>query len=152
MFAKHHAQSGFTMVELLVVVTFIVLIATFAMSGFQNYASYQQYNQAVGDVAFTVQQTRLNARSAVADEAHGIKILSDSLTQFVGTTYILGAPTNVVTTYPLVTFQPELAGGVDEIVFAKLTGLPSATGTIVTTGTSFSASTSLIISDTGVIQ
>ena len=143
---------GFTLIEILVVISMIALISGFIITGFQNFASFQQYNQAVGDVKFALNQSRVEARSAVGDEAHGVKISIDRITKFYGSTYSAIDPNNEVIIYKLVTLQSNLTGGADEIIFSKLSGIPSATGTIMVSGTKFSASTTIQISDSGVIQ
>jgi prepilin-type N-terminal cleavage/methylation domain-containing protein len=143
---------GFTLVEVLIGLSIMVLIASFAVVGFRNYAQFQQYNQAISDVVFILNQTRLSARSAEDDAAHGVKFSSGGMTQFIGDTYVVGDPDNVLTTYGLVTLQHDLSGGVDEIVFEKLTGLPTATGTVTIEGVDFTASTTIEITSTGVVQ
>lgn len=145
-------QSGFTLIELLIVVAIFGMISGFLVIGFQNFASYQQFNQAVGDVDFVLNQSRVNARSAVDDESHGVRFAAGSITQFIGDTYSAVDPNNEVINYELVTIQANLTGGVVDVVFNKLTGLPSATGTVIVTGTRFYASTTIIIYDTGVIE
>ena len=152
MFIKSKQLKDFTLIEILVVISIVSALASIMMLGFQNYASYQQYNQAVGDVKFVLNQSRVNARSAVDDKSHGVKFFSNSITQYIGNPYSLSNPTNRVINYSLVTIQANLKGGVDQILFNKLTGIPSATGTIVVSGTKFLASTTIKITDTGVIQ
>lgn len=143
---------GFTLIELVVGVSIMALIIGFSVVGFQNYARFQQYNQAVSDVAFILDQTRLNARSSVGDAAHGVHFTTNSITQFTGDTYVMGDPDNIVTNYSLVTLDHTFTGNVDDIVFEKLSGLPSATGTVVVAGIDFSASTTISVSNTGVVQ
>lgn len=147
-----HTQSGFSLIELLLVVAIFGVVAIVTMLGFQNFARFQQYNQAVGDMQFVLDQTRMNARGAVSDSAHGIKFSTDRVTQFVGASYVVSDPQNFETTYSHVTIATDLTGGVDEVVFEKLTGLPSATGTVTVTGTNFAASTTITISDSGIIE
>lgn len=144
--------TGFTFVELLVVVALFGIVATISIVGFQNFARFQQYNQAVSEVVAMLTQARMNARSAVADESHGIKFAPSTLTQFVGDTFVVGDPRNIVATYGSVTFTYALTNGVDEVVFQKLTGLPSATGTITVSGTAFTDATVIEITGTGVVQ
>jgi len=145
-------RQGFSLVEVVFVVAILIIIAAIIMVGFQNFAGFQQYNRAVGDMQFVLDQTRMNARGAVNDDAHGIKFFPSSVTQFVGDAYSAVDPQNVDITYSLITITTDLTGGVDEVVFDKLTGLPSATGTVTVTGTNFNASTTLTISDAGVIE
>jgi len=144
--------SGFTLIELLVVIAFMAVIIAILMTGFRDYARFQQYNQAVSEVQFVLNQARTLARSADADASHGVKFTGNSITQFTGDAYVASDPENVTTTYPLVTLTPDLTGSVDEIVFTKLTGLPTATGTILIEGSQYDASTTVTITGVGVVQ
>ena len=71
---------------------------------------------------------------------------------FVGDTYNAVDPDNETITYELVTLDFALTGGADEVVFKKLTGLPSATGTVVVNGVNYTASTTIELTRSGVIQ
>lgn len=152
MFASPTPRRGFSLIEVVFVVALLFIVASIIMVGFQNFAGFQQYNQAVGDIQFTLDQTRMNARGAVDDRAHGIRFFSDSVTQFVGDSYVAADPQNKTISYSLITLTTDLSGGANEVVFDKLTGLPSATGTVTVTGTNFTASTTITISDAGVIE
>lgn len=152
MYDKDQNTRGFTFVEFLVVLAILIIVLGITVIGFQNFAGYQQFNQAVADVQYILNRAHTDARSAVDDSAHGVKFAAGSVTEFTGDVYAAADPDNIVNTYQLVTFDVELTGGVDEITFDKLTGLPSATGTVVVEGTAFSASTTITISSTGVIE
>ena len=152
MHARSQKIEAFTLLEILVIIAILGMIFALAVTGFRNFASFQQYNQAVSDATFILNQTRSDARSAVSDESHGIKIGATSLTRFTGDTFSAVDPTNVTTDYNLVTFTTDLTGGTDEIIFNKLTGLPSATGTITVVGVAFEASTTVEITAAGVVQ
>lgn len=145
-------KTGFTVIELLIVVSIAAVIAGFVLIGFKNFASYQQFNQAGGDIKFILNQSQLYARSAVDDDYHGIRFSANSLTQFTGNIYSAADPDNVVTDYNLVTIQFDLVGGADEIVFDKLSGLPSATGTVTIIGVHYTGTTTIEILDSGVIE
>ncbi len=152
MFPKALLIKGFTLVEVIVVVSIMVTLIGMAVVGFKNFASFQQYNQAVNSVEFVLNETRLSARSAESDSSHGVKFTANSITQFVGDTYSAIDPSNKVTTFTLVTLNPVLTGGVDEIVFTKLTGLPVASGIVEVSGVSFSAVTDIEITSGGIVQ
>ena len=145
-------KTGFTLLELVIVVSIMALIAGILLSGLQNYASYQRYNQASADVEFILNQARLNAKIASGDTSHGIKFSGGDMILFEGDVYSAVDPANELVSYSLVNIAATLTAGIDEIVFSKLSGIPSATGTIVVSGTSFNASTTFTVSDAGVIQ
>ncbi len=145
-------KAGFSLVEIVIVIGFLLIAAGLLFSGFREYMAYQQYNQAMNEVKFLVQESQTAARLSVGGVAHGVKIETTQLTQFVGTTYSAVDPTNQVITFDTITMNPNLSGGTDEIVFTSLSGLPSATGTIDVSGISYSQTDSLRVSAGGVVQ
>jgi type II secretory pathway pseudopilin PulG len=149
---KRPLSNGYTVVELLVVLAIMIIVAAVVMSGFRNYARYQEYNQAVTTVRTVLQDAKLKARSSEGGQAHGVKVLSGSLVVYPGTTYSAGNSANKTTTVSDVSLVPAFTGGVTEITFSNLTGLPSATGTIQVVGTNHSATTIIEITRSGGIQ
>jgi len=143
---------GFSLVELLVVLTIMSIIGAFAITGFKDYARFQQYDASVATVKSTFIDARVRARSAELDQSYGVKILTNSLVVFRGSTYSAGASTNETVTLTGVTLSRSLSGGTDQIVFNKLTGLPNVTGTITIVGSEHVATTTLTITAAGVIQ
>lgn len=145
-------KRGFTFVEVVVVVGIIALMASISILGFQNYAQYQRYDQEIAAVKASLLDARSAARAAVNDEAHGVKFLGSSIVLFSGDTYVAGDPQNETVTLRSITASTALTGGVTEVVFAKLTGAPLVSGTITLTGIQYTGSTTLEITDAGVIQ
>lgn len=145
-------QSGFTLIELIVVVAVLAIISSFAILGFQSFANYQRYERSVAEAVSLIEQSRTDARSAVGEERHGVKILSSSIVQFSGDVYAAGDPDNVVTDFSNVIFIPNFPGSIDEIIFTQLTAVPSATGTIDIVNANIPATTTLTITAAGVIQ
>ena len=143
---------GFTIVELIVVMAIISIIAGLTFFGFKNYASYQRYDQSLGTVKATLIDARVRARSSETVNGQGIKVLPTSIVVFKGGSYSAGAPSNVTTSITGAVLTPTFSNGINEIVFSNLTGLPTATGTILIQSTDFSASTTIEITATGVIQ
>lgn len=145
-------QCGFTLLEILVVLSIVVIIATISVIGFQDFARFQRYEQSVAEIASIIEESRTLARSAVGEERHGIKLFSASIVQFSGNSYIGGSPSNVTTNFNQVNIISDFQGGVDEITFAQLTAVPSATGTIDIVNPDIPATTTLTITAAGVIQ
>jgi prepilin-type N-terminal cleavage/methylation domain-containing protein len=144
--------TGFTIVELIVVMAIISIIAGLTFFGFTNYAHYQHYDQAVGSTKAAIIDARVRARSSETVNGLGIKVLTDSIVVFQGTSYNALASTNRTTDITGAVLTSAFSNGIDEIVFNNLTGLPNATGTILIESTEFNASTTVEITATGVIQ
>jgi prepilin-type N-terminal cleavage/methylation domain-containing protein len=144
--------TGFTIVELLVVMAIISIIAGLTFFGFTNYAHYQRYDQSVGSTKATIIDARVRARSSETGNGQGIKVLSDSIVVFQGSSYSAIAPTNRTTDITGAVLTPSFSSGTNEIIFSNLTGLPTATGTILIESTEFDASTTIEITAAGVIQ
>jgi hypothetical protein len=94
----------------------------------------------------------VRARSSETVNGLGIKVLTDSIVVFQGTSYNALASTNRTTDITGAVLTSAFSNGIDEIVFNNLTGLPNATGTILIESTEFNASTTVEITATGVIQ
>jgi prepilin-type N-terminal cleavage/methylation domain-containing protein len=144
--------TGFSLVELLVVFAIMAVIATFAIVGIRDYARFQQYDATVATVKSTFAAASSKARAAELDQAYGVKVLPTSLVVFYGSIYNGAAATNETIDTNGVIIYTDLAGGTDEIVFNKLSGLPNATGTIDIVGLEHVATTTLTITAAGVIQ
>lgn len=143
-------KQGFTMVELLVVFGLLAAIVAVLFSGFQSYLHFQQHSQATQDMRTVLETAQTNARLSVGGTAHGVKINTNSLVRFAGTTFNSGDPENVETNFANFTLTPNLSDGGDVIVFTALSGLPSATGTISADG--LGSITDIEVTRGGVVQ
>jgi prepilin-type N-terminal cleavage/methylation domain-containing protein len=146
----HH--KGFTMIELLVVITIMTVLLVSSIAGFRSYARYQEYDSAVAGTLSALNAARAEARAAVSNSARGVKFTATSVTTFTGTTYSAGASGNLVYSYPNVTITTNLSGGLTELYFNPVTGLPNVTGTVTIVGTAHEATTTITINGAGVIQ
>jgi prepilin-type N-terminal cleavage/methylation domain-containing protein len=145
-------QQGFTLIELLVVIAIMAVLLATSVAGFRGYARYQEYDAAVAGTLTALNAARAEARAANFNSAHGVKFTSNSVTTFVGTIYNAGASTNEVLSFPNVVITTSLAGGVSELYFSPVTGLPNVTGTVMIVGNAHEATTTITINGAGVIQ
>ena len=145
-------KTGFTLIEILIIVSIIGIIASITLVGLQNYSNYQRFEQEVALVRATFFDSHTEARSAVGDQAHGVKISGNSLIQYSGNNYVAGAPSNQTTTLTASIVSYSLTGGVSEINFSQLVGIPNATGTVTVTGIRYSGSKTIKIGAAGVVQ
>lgn len=143
---------GFTLVELLIVISLFALVATFVISGFLNYAAHQNYLAAQTEVFSSTKETRQRSLSADGDTTHGIHFATSSITTFEGSSYNAGDLSNVIIPITSATISTSLTGGATDIIFARKTGAASATGTIAVIGLRNTGSSTITVSGTGLIQ
>jgi len=147
-----YKRSGFTIIEILIVVAIALIVVGVLLSGFQNYARYQGFKAANASVALTLDQVRADAKVALQDRNHGVKFASDQITTYVGDVYSVGDSSNVVVTLDGVTIIPNLTNGTTEVVFGKVNGFPSATGTIQVVGNNYNGTTTFTLTEAGVVH
>lgn len=145
-------RTGFTIVELLVSMAVIVIITGLSVTGFQNYAHYQRYDQEIATLRATIADVKVSSRVSEGGVPHGVKFLSDRIVVFTGTAYSAADPVNEEIVFSTITLTSTLSGGGSEVVFETRTGLPSVSGTVTATGIYHSGTTNVEITEAGVIQ
>lgn len=127
------SKSGFSLIELVIVLAIIVLVATLAFNPFTNFRNEQALNGAAEEILSTLQQARGQTIASTGDSQYGVHLTATQLVVFTGSTYSVGAATNqTIELNSLVTLGPiTLAGGGSEVVFERLTGATSQSGTLV---------------------
>jgi len=141
---------GFTLIEVLIVVFLIVLVSRIIFSSFGSLNNRQALDAQIDLIQSTVQKARLESLNSKNGIAHGVTFSSTSIAIFDQ-----GSATTRVTPYSNGIKLISHTLGTSSITFAKVTGLPSATGTLVftlTNGNTVIASTTLSINGIGVIQ
>lgn len=146
------SHSGFTIVELLVVISIILALVAIGLLGFINYSRYQQYQVSVVEVYETLREARSLTLGSDEDTTYGVHLDTDEIVLFSGGTFVSGDISNIVRPLSGVTVSSTLSGGVDDIVFSRRTGTTSSTGIITITSGDATASTTITVSGTGVIQ
>lgn len=144
-------SAGFTIIELIIVVSILAIMAGVTISGFLNYVRYQQYQATVATVTLELSQVQAEAKVALQDENHGFNVGTDRITFYTGDFYNALDTTNEVVVFDNVRFIPTLTNGVTDVRLGKVTGLPSATGTIEIVGTGFAATTTITLTKAGVL-
>ena len=126
-------KKGFTLVELLVATAIMVLMISIGVVTFVSSKNASSLNSYTDGIISSLEQARGNALSGKGGSSYGIKFTTNTLTHtlFTGSTYSSSATTNVVTQIGTgYTPTTNLTGSSNTIVFSRLTGVPSATGTI----------------------
>jgi len=127
----HALRSGFTIIELLVVMAIMAIVVAFSVTAIQSYAQQQQLRAAEAELVSLFRETKQRTVAAESDTQFGLRLATSSITRFVGDTYDPAAANNLQVLFSGVALTSSFANGVDEIQFARLTGVPSATGTIM---------------------
>ena len=147
------ASAGFSAVEILVVVAIIALLATLLAFGLSDFAYRQSFNQIVQEVQLDVVAQRQKSISARSDDTHGVYFSSSTVVYFQGAAYSSTSPSNRIYQLPNhIRATSSLGSGVEEVVFARLTGASSASGTVSLIDDRSVATSTLIITSTGLIQ
>lgn len=123
---------GFTLIEVLLVIATITVLAGIGIPVYTNLQIKNDLEIATNTVLQTFRRAQLLSQSVDGDTTWGVKVQSSSITLFKGSTFV-GRDTNYDEVY-------SLSGSVTptnttELVFSKLSGVPSTTGTLTLTNT-----------------
>ncbi len=144
---------GFTLIEILVVIAIIGIISTISYATFRSVYLSSATRSTVLIIADSLREARNNTLGAYADTVYGVRVGTSTVTKFVGDTYIEGAASNSVYSFEGgVTATGTIVTNGTNIVFTHLSGLPSATGTIIVEDSDRTSSTTLTIYGTGLIE
>lgn len=123
-------MKGFTLVELLIVIAVASLVSLFTLPVGTKFFQSQTLDEASGDILNTLRRAYSQAVFQKNDSAFGVKFLSGSYALFQGSSY---AARTISEDESFTLSTGVTTSGIDEIVFAKLTGIPNTTGTLTVT-------------------
>jgi type II secretory pathway pseudopilin PulG len=126
-------RKGFTMVEIVVSMAITILLAGLASFAVARLIANQELNAISGTLVSYLRTAENRALQSEDGISHGVSTSGSKLTLFHGVSYAgRDASLDAITPYPsYLQFS-----GPSEVVFAKQTGAPSATGAItVSNGT-----------------
>lgn len=143
---------GFNLVEIILVISILSILVGIGMIGMLDYVNYQRLQADVVEVSSQIKETRQRSLSADNDTNYGVHFETDSITVFSGDTYNVSAPDNTVTSFYGVTLSTNLSLGDTDVVFSRLQGIPSATGTITITSDRLNSTATITITGTGLVK
>lgn len=147
---KNFFIRGITAVELLVVIAVLGIIFAVALPQFSKIRENQVLKNGVVDVLSSVDKARSQTLASLDSSQYGVHFQSDKVIIFKGTAFVEGAGSNetinIIT--PATISAINLVGGGDDVVFNRLNGAPSVTGSIIVSSTNFTKT--ITISATGV--
>lgn len=144
--------SGLTIIEILVSITIILLVSSVIIAGFVQYSYQQAFAERLDFVSLTLSEYRQRTLGAQFDDSYGVYIGTSSLVFYQGSSYATAVAQEPVALPSHIVATSSLSGGSYETTFARVTGIPSATGTINLSDTRTGKNATITISASGLIQ
>lgn len=147
-------KKGFTLTEVLLALGIIVLVGSVVFSSFSG---FQKSKSVISDAETVVEVFRQAKNETIASKnsnAYGVYIGANSLTIFVGPTYSAGTDTNRVIALPSgkATLTTSLSGGVNYVLFKKISGETSQNGTVTVSSSGTTNTKTVTIYKTGIVE
>lgn len=152
------SDRGFTLIELLIVFAIIGVALGIVLSSFFSLNERQVLEKETNAIKGLLEQARMNTVSSRSDYSYGVHLASSSTTLFKCPSspcvYLASDGGNVTRALDSrLTLSYNLSRGSADIIFSRITGATSATGTIVVVAKNNASSTKTItIYGTGVVN
>lgn len=146
---------GVSLIELLIVMSIGALLAVLFVYAWRSGAARKQFNADVDTTMMYIQRARSQTLASQDASQYGVHFTTDTATLFKGDTFDSTDPDNVEYEFdPRVDItETSLSDGSSDVVFSRLTGESSATGTLTFHLSGDTAATStVIINEGGVVS
>ncbi len=149
---RHAKTRGFSIIEILLAVAIVTILSVPTVQSFRGIQARKVLDNDVALVATTLEQARSLTLASKNEKPYGVHVESGSVTLFETATFVNGSSTNSVSGMSsATTLSHTLAGGGADVVFQRLTGKTTQSGTITVTHQSAGAKT-ITIHSTGVTE
>lgn len=147
-------NKGFTLMEVLMVIAIFTIIASITFYFFGGFNKREVLEKDVNSLTALVRNARLLSVASKNASPFGIHLESDKAVLFEGNSYVMGGPNEKILEFSREIYMSaySINNGDADIVFARLTGETLNYGTIKLSTKDDSASTTITILRTGVIQ
>lgn len=125
---KKHCQGGFTLIEMLVVSSVVVILATSGAPVYNTLRNRDVLLEGQSAVVSGLRLAQARSQSGENDATWGVKLLSGSVVVFSGSSY---ASRNTAFDLSMPMSRTISLSGTDEYVFSLVTGLPVASGSVI---------------------
>lgn len=151
---KSKINSGFTLVEMLVAIGILTVVASIGVYFFASLYKKEALEKDTASLVALINQARMLSVSSKDASAFGVHLQNDKAVLFEGFSYVSGGANEKTSGFSgkVQVSSYALAGGGSDIVFDRLTGNTSNSGTIVLSLKDGSASTTVTVLQTGVVQ
>ncbi len=136
---KAPKNNGITVLEILFSIAILVLILAIVIPQFSKIRENQVMKDGVAYVLSSVDKARSQTLDSLNSSEYGVHFTSDKIMIFRGTAYVAwGVVETINIISPATISNIALTGGGSDVYFNRLSGAPSATGTITITSPNFS--------------
>ncbi len=142
---------AFTLGEILVVIAIMLVIGGISSIGFYHARNTSRLNTASDRLVATIERAKADAISGKDGDPAGVRFSTSSYAYFAGTSYNAADSRTVITSLQGFRLSGNLASSTTSVLFSRIYGTPSATGTAILIDTSSGLSKTITITDLGAI-
>ena len=150
---KNFYQKGITLWEILLAIAIVGVLAVIVLPGFSKIRKIQILKSTTEDIVSVIGQARSQTLASLNSSAYGVHFETNRVILFTGTSFSSDATSNQITNLisPATISSISLSNSGADLYFNRLSGLPSATGTIMLTLPSVTSKT-ITISASGSVS
>ncbi len=139
-------MKGFTLIEILLTLGILAVVSTIGLVSLSNFNKDKALDAEVGKVLSLISKARSYTLSAREGSAYGVHFEEKRVVLFKGLTYSSGTATNQIQALnaEVKIANTSLSGGGNEVLFSRLSGATTQSGTITLTSVRNSSQTKVI--------
>lgn len=146
-------KNGFTILETIIALIIVSLISSIALWYFKNAESDEALSKDRLGLISLLEEARSLSISSRQAQTYGVRLQADQAILFGGSSYATSSDNKIhIFNSKVALSDYSLSGGGNDIVFFRLNGSTSHTGTITLSLKNSLSSTTITVLDTGVIK
>lgn len=142
-------QRGFTLVEMLLSVSIITLLVGMSVPVYATFVGRNDLEVTRQGIVESLRRAQTYARAVKGDGTWGVAVISGKAVVFKGASY---AARDAAFDENIIINSTITTSGLSEVVFTKLSGAPSTTGTATLTQTTSNDSRTVSINAKGMVE
>lgn len=146
-------QKGFTLYEIIIVIAIMTIIIAITANGMRDLEQTSALKTSTDEIYRAFADARNRTLASEGDTVYGVVVGTSSVIRFTGDTYIAGSLENEVFEFLKgVTATGSLVAGEVPVIFRRLSGEPSVTGTYFVRNIAGMATNTLVVYPSGLVE